>query len=153
MIATFEAEAKWRFAPGFANDKPSARLTIDPVFVTQRPFFAYLTIMTINVLTHMVIRAMGFKRRKKFDTPAQFIYHRPASKASKANLQLKAASHPIIFIHGIGDRNTITHPVHTHILSNTYQTPDTFFLSLFICGIRRGICSLSRPHFLISKGC
>ena len=35
MIATFEAEAKWRFAPGFANDKPSARLTIDPVFVTQ----------------------------------------------------------------------------------------------------------------------
>ena len=35
MIATFEAEAKWRFAPGFAHDKPSARLTIDPVFVTQ----------------------------------------------------------------------------------------------------------------------
>ena len=43
MIATFEAEAKWRFAPGFAHDKPSARLTIDPVFVTQVIVIVYLS--------------------------------------------------------------------------------------------------------------
>ena len=36
LIAYIEKEANWRFPPGFAKDMPSARLTIDPVFATQR---------------------------------------------------------------------------------------------------------------------
>ena len=36
LITYIEKEANWSFPPGFAKEIPSARLTIDPVFATQR---------------------------------------------------------------------------------------------------------------------
>jgi len=101
LIEVFETEARWRFPEGYARDKPSARLTVDPVFATQRPFFMYGTIIFLNTLCHLVLRFYGFQRKSQYDTPAQAIYHRPAAAPVKTAVAAAAAD-PIIFVHGIG---------------------------------------------------
>lgn len=41
IVTYIESEAKWKFPPGHSKDIHSARLTIDPVFSVQRPFFLW----------------------------------------------------------------------------------------------------------------
>lgn len=99
IIAYIETEAKWKFPPGHSKGIQSARLTIDPVFSVQRPFFFYGTIIGINWGCHLILKILGYRRRREFDTTGQSIYHRPASVSGKNNSK---QSHPIVFIHGIG---------------------------------------------------
>lgn len=93
IVEYIEKQAGWRFPPGFQEDLPSARLTLDPVFATQRPFFIYGTIWGVNTLTHMVLWAQGFRKRHDCSTYAQIIYHRKGTD-SRAT--------PLFFVHGIG---------------------------------------------------
>ena len=99
IVAYIETEAKWKFPAGHSKEIHSARLTIDPVFSVQRPFFFYGTIIGINWGCHVILKVLGYRRRSEFDTTGQTIYHRPAS-VSSTNSSKKA--HPIVFIHGIG---------------------------------------------------
>lgn len=94
IVSYVEKKANWRFPPGFDPAIVSARLTFDPLFATQRPFFFYLTIAVVNYLTHGILWLVGYSRRREYDVGSQSIYHRP-SRAAKKGL-------PIIFIHGIG---------------------------------------------------
>ena len=100
IVAYIETEAKWKFPPGHSKEIHSARLTIDPVFSVQRPFFFYGTIIGINWGCHLILKLLGYRRRREFDTTGQSIYHRPASK--KAASSSSKQTHPIVFIHGIG---------------------------------------------------
>jgi hypothetical protein len=95
IIEYIEKRANWKFPLGFAQSIPSARLTFDPLFATQRPFFFYLTIAIVNYSAHGILRIMGYVRRKEYDKGSQCIYHRPSRDPSKKTL-------PVVFIHGIG---------------------------------------------------
>jgi len=101
LVAYVEKEANWSFPPGFAKDMPSARLTIDPVFATQRPFYFYATIYILNMSAHLALNLLGFTRKREYDTPAQSIYHRKATIKTKHSDDDEIAK-PIVFIHGIG---------------------------------------------------
>lgn len=91
-------QAKWTFEPGFTEDLFSARLTLDPLFATQRPFLFYGAIWGVNSTCHVVLRAMGYKQRKEFSSTSQTIYFRPGSNRKGGN----PIGHPIVFVHGIG---------------------------------------------------
>jgi len=95
IVSYIEVMAQWRFPPGHNKDLYSARLTLDPVFVTQRPFFFYATIWCVNSLTHLIMYNMGYRRRPEYSTAAANIYHRPAAS-------FNPQAQPIFFIHGIG---------------------------------------------------
>lgn len=97
VINYIETKANWKFPPGFTQSIPSARLTFDPLFATQRPFFFYATIAVMNYSTHAILRLFGYNRRSEYDRSSQAIYHRAARKPVKG----KPAT-PIVFIHGIG---------------------------------------------------
>lgn len=95
IISYIEGKANWRFPPGFTPSTPSARLTFDPLFATQRPFFFYFTIAAVNYFGHVILRSAGYKRRREYDINSQAIYHRASRDPSKSAL-------PIVFVHGIG---------------------------------------------------
>ena len=67
------------------------RLTLDPVFATQRPFAFYAFTYCINLAAYMALRSnmgwgLGFRHLKEFDAPssAQRIYYRPAPKTNSS---------------------------------------------------------------------
>jgi hypothetical protein len=97
IVSYIEERANWRFPPGFAPSIPSARLTFDPVFATQRPFFFYFAIAVVNNIGHVILRSVGYIRRREYDVVSQAIYFRPARKLNPNKQAL-----PIVFIHGIG---------------------------------------------------
>lgn len=98
IVAFIENQAGWKFPAGKAKDLMSARLTLDPLFATQRPFFFYSTIGSLNFACHVVLRMIGFTRRSDLDSQGQTIYYRPARKSAMSGQHAK----PIVFIHGIG---------------------------------------------------
>ena len=112
IVSYIETMAEWRFPPGCNKGLFSARLTLDPVFVTQRPFFFYATIWCVNTFAHLVLYQLGYKRRPEYCTAAANVYHRPAaprrsspaSASSDPNQQRppEKRPQPIVFIHGIG---------------------------------------------------
>ena len=98
IVVYIESMAQWRFPEGFNKSLYSARLTLDPVFVTQRPFFFYASIWFVNTLTHFFLFQMGYRRRPEYCTAAANLYHRP-----KSTLKTDSPSkQPIVFVHGIG---------------------------------------------------
>eukprot|EP01038_Epipyxis_sp_PR26KG_P009700 gene9700-13057_t len=100
IIDFVEKEAQWKFPEGFSSEIPAARLDLDPIFATQRPFLFYAVIWLVNSITHIVLWLWGFKRLPQFDTTthSQAVYMRKKSVvASNQN-----SSVPIIFVHGIG---------------------------------------------------
>lgn len=107
IVAYVERMAQWKFPPGFNPEVPAVRLNLDPLFVTQRPFFFYFVIFLVNSLTHIFLRLMGFKLLSKYSDSAQKIYHRPRRLLPSKNLTstemstLQAAK-PVVFVHGIG---------------------------------------------------
>lgn len=74
-----ERIAQWKFLPGHSNVVIAARLTLDPLFATQRPFFFYATIWLLNTTCHGILKLLGFKKRSEFDTVSQSIYYRSAT--------------------------------------------------------------------------
>jgi hypothetical protein len=54
-----------RFEPGLAEDLKCARLTLDPIFATQRPFLSYVLIAIANVLSHICLWLLGFRKSWK----------------------------------------------------------------------------------------
>lgn len=110
LVAYIERQLQWKFQPGCNPNVHSIRLTLDPLFVTQRPFFYYATIALVNYLSHVVLWCAGFRRRhglhgstkngltiegRRVEAETQAVYHRPASGKSRLSL-------PIVFVHGIG---------------------------------------------------
>lgn len=95
IVAYIEQQAKWTFSKGNSDKVRSARLTLDPIFATQRPFFFYGTVLLFNALCHLILYFIGFRRKSEFDGVGQKIYYRP--KVGDSNGAL-----PIVFIHGIG---------------------------------------------------
>ena len=56
LITYIEKEANWSFPPGFAKEIPSARLTIDPVFATQR---CIITFLLFSIYTYIYVYVGG----------------------------------------------------------------------------------------------
>ena len=102
IVEYIERQAGWKFPPGYSNDVFSARLTLDPLFATQRPFIIYLTIAVFNTLTHLVLFAWGYRRRRELDTAGQSVYYRKGTPVLSAPSADKATVFPIVFVHGIG---------------------------------------------------
>lgn len=111
ILAYVEQMAGWRFPEGLNRSLVSARLTLDPVFATQRPFFFYASIWAVNSLTHVGLYSLGYRRMAKFCTPAANVYHRPplrpragaeGSKGSGDPGGKEGKGLPIVFVHGIG---------------------------------------------------
>lgn len=100
------------FQTGYNPEVMPARLTLDPVFATQRPLYFYIAIAALNWATHLFMRyALGFSRLRKYDSPSQYVYHRAAKSGLPshrhsvgAQVPDKAAhkKQPIVFVHGIG---------------------------------------------------
>lgn len=105
---------------GYAPGVLPARLTLDPVFATQRPLYFYVAIGALNWATHLFMYyALGFSRLRQYDSPSQYVYYRAAKTAKTTNTtNTKTASsttahhsaqhtdnsnkQPIVFVHGIG---------------------------------------------------
>ena len=103
IVAYVEHMAQWRFPEGFNKELMSARLTLDPVFVTQRPFFFYASIWCVNTFTHAVMYQLGYRRRPEYCTAAANVFHRPPAGGRKAQEQGQGPpKQPIVFVHGIG---------------------------------------------------
>ena len=97
------------------SDVPPARLSLDPIFATQRPLYFYAAIALINCGAHAVLRYLGFKHLPQYDTASksQFIYYRPKQQEAAASTTSSAAASnaesdnsptalPLVFVHGIG---------------------------------------------------
>ena len=97
----------------------SARLTFDPLFATQRPFFFYASIFAMNSCCHVVLRCLGFQARPEFSIQGvgnngQTIYHRRPKKGTansnnnssssdpNSNSNTVSRAVPVVFVHGIG---------------------------------------------------
>lgn len=104
IVAHFEKHAGYKFEPGYTEGVHSARLTLDPVFATQRCFYFYSTIYCTNMIAHIALWTLGFRRRDDFSSKAQIIYHRPATKCStpRSDRSSDSRSLPVVFVHGIG---------------------------------------------------
>ena len=55
IIAFVEKKVDWKFEEGMNTSIASARLTLDPVFATQRPFFFYAFIWLVNTTCHLFL--------------------------------------------------------------------------------------------------
>jgi hypothetical protein len=109
IVEYVEKMAQWRFPEGYNKELLSARLTLDPVFVTQRPFFFYASIWCVNTLSHVIMYQLGYRRRPEYCTASANVFHRPAVPKQQQQQRGDAAAsppsqpkQPIIFIHGIG---------------------------------------------------
>jgi hypothetical protein len=100
IVDYIERMCKWKFPPGFNADLPALRVTLDPIFVTQRPFIFYFSIFLMNKFTHFVLRYREhFIRLKEFSSESQKLYYR---KATQPPIDPTKKGIPIVFIHGIG---------------------------------------------------
>ena len=105
-VSYISAQLQWTFPPGRNENVHSIRLTLDPLFATQRPFFYYAVISLVNHFGHFVLWLLGYRRRRGVvagtPTPSgksdpihrirtsegmwieaepQSIYHRPAKRS------------------------------------------------------------------------
>jgi len=87
-----------KLSDGYISNLKAARLTLDPLFATQRPFFFYLVIYIVNQSIHILLRLLGYKKLNNYNSKAQKIYYRPGTWSNK---QIKKPI-PILFVHGIG---------------------------------------------------
>jgi len=102
IVEYIERQAGWKFPPGYSNDVFSARLTLDPLFATQRPFIIYLTIAIFNAITHLLLFAWGYRRRRELDTEGQAVYYRKGTPGVRVPGQERGTIYPVVFVHGIG---------------------------------------------------
>lgn len=98
IVEYIEDALQWKFPEGCNQEIMSARLTLDPVFATQRPFFFYATIWLVNSITHIILYALGFRKRTEFNSPGNSVYSRKACSGENDPSTKK----PIVFVHGIG---------------------------------------------------
>eukprot|EP01042_Synura_sphagnicola_P006434 gene6434-8212_t len=116
LVQFIEKELQWTFPPGTNDHVHSIRLTLDPLFATQRPFFYYAVIAFVNLFAHIVLYLAGFRLRtdgfypsdttppstgpdaRRLRSVSQSIYHRPSS----GRLGPSMRKMPIVFVHGIG---------------------------------------------------
>ena len=61
LIVFLEGKLKGIPCLGFSVSVPAARLTLDPLFVTQRPFCFYATTVLINAFALIVLKALVFE--------------------------------------------------------------------------------------------
>jgi pimeloyl-ACP methyl ester carboxylesterase len=95
IVSFVEERVQWKFEPGFNKNVRNARLTLDPVFVTQRPFFFYATIWILNSFCHLVLHLMGFRLEQGHCCVGQNVYRRKGTGPKGTRL-------PIFFMHGLG---------------------------------------------------
>jgi len=101
IVSYIEKKAQWTFPEGFSSSIPAARLTLDPLFATQRPFVFYAAIFLMNSTAMFILHLAGFSHLPRFQnkTKTQNIYYRAARKSVDSGNEDKL---PIVFIHGIG---------------------------------------------------
>ena len=75
-VTFVEEKVKWKFQEGFNPDTSNARLNLDPIFATQRPFFFYATIWMVNTLCHIILHCLGWRVERAFCARGQTIYRR-----------------------------------------------------------------------------
>jgi len=79
LVDMFEEKLQYKFELGRNEETQCARLNLDPVFATQRPFAVYASIFAANLGSHLAIRWLGFEKLSEFSTPSQNMYCRLAS--------------------------------------------------------------------------
>lgn len=98
VVSFVEEKMKWKFQEGFNKNTSNARLNLDPIFATQRPFFFYATIWMVNMLCHIVLYCLGWRVEKDHCAHGQTIYRRKGTgQASGEERRM-----PVFFIHGLG---------------------------------------------------
>ena len=108
IVNYIERLAQWKFPEGFQENLPSVRLDLDPIFATQRPLVFYATIFFINMLNHIGLYILGFRKRYDASLPSQAIYYRkaivkPTTNKNNHNISNpSSAAYPLVFVHGIG---------------------------------------------------
>ena len=139
IVDYFGTKAQWRFEAGKNENLRPARINLDPMFVTQRPFMFYASVGLINFSAHLVLNYLGFKQQKKYSCSGQNLYYRPAT-VSKKNMKSHnsngggqdqdqndysaPAKLPIVFIHGIG----IGFAHYLGLIANFPKDTDVFLL-------------------------
>lgn len=95
----FENEVQWKFplwtmqptAATAASRVKSMRLSLDPVYDTQRPFFYYAVIYVVYGFGLLAVKALGFERKQTHgekdgsSSSALRVLYRPASTSSTVN--------------------------------------------------------------------
>ncbi len=115
IINFVEEKVAWKFEEGMNKDIASARLTLDPVFATQRPFFFYATIWLLNAICHLILKyILGFALVPEYCADGQSIYRRIGTGSREGAGKDKRM--PVFFIHGLGIG-------FTHYLNVIYNLP------------------------------
>lgn len=78
ITAYVESLSGHRFEVGYNDTIKSARLNLDPVFATQRPFFSYFLIFLANMLGHICLYLLGFSKQHAHSIKSQSIFLRKA---------------------------------------------------------------------------
>ena len=104
-----EDRLRRKFTAGRNKAVLSARLHLDPLFATQRPFLFYAGIFCLNQAAHLILKFLGYKKLSKFSSKAQMIYLRRADplvtvdrSQNNSSTQTGKKRIPIVFIHGLG---------------------------------------------------
>jgi len=87
-----------QFPPGYNPQLSCIRLTIDPVYASQRPFVYYVAINFLLSLGKIGIYLLGYRRRI---VNGHGIFFRPAAYTNRS-FATATPSTPIVFCHGLG---------------------------------------------------
>ncbi len=100
IISFVEEKVDWKFEEGMNKRITSARLTLDPVFATQRPFFFYVTIWLVNTICHLFLYfILGFRLEPEHCSDGQSIYRRIGTGTMSTGKRRRL---PVFVIHGLG---------------------------------------------------
>ncbi|KAI8824459.1 uncharacterized protein EV422DRAFT_493257 [Fimicolochytrium jonesii] len=101
LTKIIERACEHSFPPGNNPDLKCIRLTLDAVQATHRPLIYYIVCKSVNALSHLLLRGIGFRlrelQRKHVPGSGKLTYlYRPAKEP------MPEGALPIVFIHGIG---------------------------------------------------
>lgn len=100
VVNFVEEKVNWKFQEGFNKSTRSARLNLDPIFATQRPFFFYASIWIMNTLCHVILYCLGWRVERDQCARGQTIYRRKGT-GRRAGAEGERRL-PVFFIHGLG---------------------------------------------------
>ena len=139
LVDMFEEKLGVKLEPGKNPDAICARLNLDPVFATQRPFTIYAAIYVVNQLSHFGLWLLGYRKIIDCSTGTLNMYQRTAKLSGKSRHQpslLQKASItsppertrkvklPVVFLHGIG----IGLPAYMPLIASLPADVDVFLL-------------------------
>ena len=123
IIAFVEKKIDWKFEEGMNTSIASARLTLDPVFATQRPFLLCIHLAREYHVPLISFLVLGFRLMPEFSSDGQSIYRR-AGTGTKPAVAGKKRRMPVFVIHGLG----IGYTHYLNVLARLPKDVDVYLL-------------------------